>query len=469
MSYNTFFYDHQIRRFLLQFIRILSNFQVKLSDDRDGNPVYQRVPVVYGDASRQASQILRANSENTIKSVPAMAVHINQLTYDRDRVQEPNFVSTLNIRAREYDPETGEYTNRQGGAYSVHRLMPVPYRLTLKVDVWTSNTEQKLMLMEQIMVLFNPALEIQSTDNYIDWTSLSYVLLTNIDWTNRSVPTGTEETIDISSLTFELPIWISAPAKVTQLGVVQKIVGSIYDANGQLQSKILDGTVNDKGLNVLERAVLTFGNYGLLYQGNTLRLQRVSDLKVESQDQLKFEINLKQRHSWSGLMSEYGGIRNGLTEIRLLQANGSELVGTVALHPQDDSLLLYTPFTDTLPSNTLPPITAIINPQTIDVDSNLISPAAGTRYLLLHGVGHKDDIGPAIAWNPDPDFPLIANANDIIEFNGNAWFVVFDSEKATKLQYVTNLTTGIQYKWNNGAWSKSVEGHYDAGHWSLTV
>jgi hypothetical protein len=163
-----------------------------------------------------------------------MAVHINQLVYDRERVQEPNFVSTLNIRARAVDPDTGEYTDQQGGTYTVQRLMPVPYRLTLKVDVWTSNTEQKLMLLEQIMLLFNPAMEIQSTDNYIDWTSLSYVLLTDIDWSNRAVPAGSEETIDIASLTFELPIWISAPAKVTQLGVVQKIVNSIYDAQGQL-------------------------------------------------------------------------------------------------------------------------------------------------------------------------------------------------------------------------------------------
>ena len=93
MSYTTFFYDHQIRRFLTQFIRIMSNFQVQLGNDEQGGNVFQRVPVFYGDASRQASQILRSNSENTIKAVPAMAVHINALTYDRERVQEPNFVS----------------------------------------------------------------------------------------------------------------------------------------------------------------------------------------------------------------------------------------------------------------------------------------------------------------------------------------------------------------------------------------
>lgn len=458
MSYTTFFYDKQIRRFLTQFIRIMSNFQVKLGNDEDGGAVFQRVPVFYGDANRQASQILRQNSENTIKSVPAMAVHINQLTYDRERVQEPNFVSKMNLRTREYDPVTGTYTNQQGGTYTVERLMPVPYKLTLKVDVWTSSTEQKLMLLEQIMILFNPAMEIQSTDNYIDWTSLSYVLLTEISWTNRSVPTSAEETIDIASLTFELPIWISAPAKVKQLGVITKIVNNLYDG--------LDGEFNDGS--IMARQFLTFGNYDVYYAGNTLKLIKQTDI-VATDRKLSAEIELKTRYSWQGLLTQYGNIRNGLTTIRLLQPSGSEVVGTVAIHPADDSLLLFTPDIDTVPTNTLAPINAIINPQNINVDDNLLTPAAGTRYLILHGIGQYGDTEFASAWNPNGDHPLVANANDIVEYNGIYWTVDFDSRNDQDIQYVTNLTTGIQYKWAEGAWTKSIEGRYDNSHWSIVL
>ena len=63
-TYTNFFYDKQIRRFLQQFIRILSNFQVEMGNDDAGNRVLQQVPVFYGDASRQASQILRTNYPN---------------------------------------------------------------------------------------------------------------------------------------------------------------------------------------------------------------------------------------------------------------------------------------------------------------------------------------------------------------------------------------------------------------------
>lgn len=454
MSYTTFFYDKQIRRFLTQFIRIMSNFQVQLGNDESGDAVYQRVPVFYGDANRQASQILRNSSENTVKSVPAMAVHINQLTYDRDRVQEPNFVSKMNVRTRAYDPDTGGYTNQQGGAYTVERLMPVPYRLTLKVDVWTSNTEQKLMLLEQIMILFNPAMEIQSTDNYIDWTSLSYVLLTDISWTNRSVPASTEETIDIASLTFELPIWISAPVKVKQLGVITKIINNIYDS-----------TITDE---LIDQRQLTFGNYDVYYAGNTLKLIKHNDL-VATDSKLSAEIELRTRHSWQGLLTQYGVIRNGLTTIRLLQPSGSEVVGTVAVHPADDTLLLFTPDVDTIPANTMSPVNAIINPQKINVDDNLITPVTGTRYLILHGVGHEGDTEYASAWNTDGNHPLVANANDIVEYNGVYWTVAFDSQRDPDVHYMTNLTTGVQYKWENRAWSKSIEGRYTNSSWSIVL
>ena len=455
MSYTTFFYDKQIRRFLTQFIRIMSNFQVQLSNDEQGHAVYQRVPVFYGDASRQASQILRQNSENTIKAVPAMAVHINQLTYDRERVQEPNFVSKMNIRTRAYDEATGEYTDQQGGTYTVERLMPVPYKLTLKVDVWTSNTEQKLQLLEQIMIMFNPAMEIQSTDNYIDWTSLSYVLLTDISWSNRSVPVGTEENIDIASLTFELPIWVSAPAKVKQLGVVHRIVSSIFDPN--------DG--EDLSMAFIH---LTFDNYDVVFQGNTLKLLKRNDLSA-TETTITDEIVLRTAHSWQALTTQYGGIRNGISRIRLMQANGSEVVGTIALHPSDDSMVLYTPDVDTVPANTLAAVDAIINPQTINVNNNLLTPANGTRYLLLHAVGHPDNTDPAPAWNPAGYPQLIANANDIVEFNGLYWTVAFDSQATTSVEYVTNMTTSAQYKWENYVWSKSIEGRYDNSRWSLTV
>jgi len=221
-----FSYDGQIRRFVLQFIRMVSNFQVEFGKDTEGNRTLQTIPVYYGDASRQAATILRNNSEAALNAVPAMSAYISALTYDRDRVQNPYHEGTVRIRERAFDQTTQTYDTTQDGIYTVERLMPAPYKLTMKLDIWTSNTEQKHQILEQVLPLFNPGLEIQSTDNYVDWTSLSVVHLTDVSYTSRTIPAGSEESYDIASLTFEMPIWITLPAKVKKMGVVAQIVAA---------------------------------------------------------------------------------------------------------------------------------------------------------------------------------------------------------------------------------------------------
>ena len=77
--------------------------------------------------------------------------------------------------------------------------------------------------------MFNPSLEIQTTDNYVDWTSLSVVELTNISFAANTIPTGTETEIDVASMTFQMPIYISPPTKVKKLGVITHIITSIFN------------------------------------------------------------------------------------------------------------------------------------------------------------------------------------------------------------------------------------------------
>jgi hypothetical protein len=64
----------------------------------------------------------------------------------------------------------------------------------------------------------------------------------------------------------------------------------------------------------------------------------------------------------------------------------------------------------------------------------------------------------------------VARANDIIEYSNNYWRVVFNSQTETNIiQYVTNITTGIQYKWIDSSWVKSYQGVYVGGTWRLVL
>lgn len=459
-----FFYDAQIERFLAQFIRIVSGFHVEFGEDRSGNRALQRVPVYWGDSSRQVQAIISNNGGSTMPTVPAMTVYINGVTYDRNRVQEPNFIGKMNIRQKYYNEDTQEFENRQGNAFTIERPMPVPYTIELKLDIWTSNTKQKVQLFEQMVGLFNPALEIQSTDNYIDWTSLSVVYLDSVNWTGRSVPIGTENPIDVLTLTFKLPVWISAPAKVKKLGVIQKIITSIYDSDGNLAEDILNNT------SMLARSYYTPLGYSILLTGNQLTLLKISEIETPREPILHLTpTKVGTKDNWRTLINLYGSLTNGASQIRLLQEDElSEVVGTVSYHPTDDSILLFNADIDTYPNNTLSAINAIIDPYK-NTDTSITRPAAGTRYLILNSIGSFDNASGANAWRGTDGRDLVAHANDIIEYDGTHWNVVFDSRTDSTLQYVSNLTTGTQYKWNDNQWVKSWEGEYKEGLWTLVL
>jgi len=463
-----YFYDGQIERFLAQFIRILSGFQVEFGADRAGNVTLQRVPVYYGDGSRQVAAIIQNNSGgNAVPPVPAMTVYINNITYDRDRVQDPTFIGTMNIRQRAFNQETQEYEATQGNAFTIERSMPVPYTLELKVDIWTSNTKQKLQLLEQLIPLFNPAMEIQSTDNYIDWTSLSVVYLDSPNWTSRIVPIGTDNPIDVATLTFKLPVWITPPAKIKKLGVIQKIIASIHDADGNLS----DSIINDTNL-LGARQYFTPLGYSVLLIGNTLTLLKMQDTETPHEPTLSTPSKIGTKDLWSNLISLYGNLDNGLSQVRLSSDDGvTEIIGTVSYHPTDDSLLIFNADPDTYPTNSLPAINAIINPTSSNVTTSITQPAAGTRYLILGNIGSSSNLngyGPSL-WAGVDNTDLIAHTNDIIQYNGSHWTVVFDSQQINSIQYVSNLNTGTQYKWNLNQWVKSFEGEYKAGLWTLVL
>jgi len=466
MALQQFFYDEQIRRFLLQVTRVFSNFQVEYGRDVDTNAkTLYRVPVRYGDASRQAATIMQQNSANALPSTPLITFHVTNLNYARDRIQEPYFVEKQNVRQRYWDTDSESYETTQGTAFTIEKLMPVPYDLEINVDIWTSNTNQKLQILEQILTLFNPGLEIQSTDNFIDWTSLSVMYLEQVTWSSRSIPQGTDDPIDIATLRFVMPIWISPPAKVKKLGVVQKIIASVFDASGDYTDAIYD---NDLLLGTRQK--FTPFNYQTLLLGNQLQVLEPSTV-VLNDEGVQVPTAPPSNLMWHTVIDLYGSMRNGISQVRLDNPyDDTIIVGTVAYHPTDDRFLLFTVDTDTIPQNTLTAINAIVDPQRKGPGTTAGLPAAasGQRYLFINNSTGSSK-GNAAAWRGTDGSPLVANANDIVQYDGTRWNVVFDSSNNSSVQYVTNLTTSVQYRWAGGEWLKSYEGLYPEGEWSLVL
>jgi hypothetical protein len=627
-----FFYDGQIRRYVTQFMRVFIGFKYQAGDKEE-----RLVPVMYGDLTRQVAGIIKDNSENKMPTVPRIACYITGLELDTSRLADSTFVSKVNIRERTYEDVAGQrvYGNEQGAGYTVERLMPTPFKLKVKADVWTSNTDQKLQLLEQILILFNPSLEVQTTDNYVDWTSLSVIYLTSTNFSSRSIPQGTDTDIDIASLEFEMPIYISPPTKVKKLGVVRAVVNNMFTNTGDAVN-INNLIYNDGDVT----STVEYKRYGIVMLKADNGVAGDYNISIVDVGQAVIDAGLDlppekigKKLDWQLVLDQYGGYKEGVSRITFNQPNGGQLVGSIAVNPVDPTLLVVSMDMDTVPGNTLittgrypdntvytsvrsaskGTIDAIINPYNFNPLTTYGTKAnypVGLRYLMLDdlntflaptraasiatniidtdidfyrivrpdqkqkasasnlprsysnifqtkvyvngvevgftevedggifqtfgppenpgtsyrtvsgkykirlnefppledGNGNASVIkytiekytypdwytegddpdtllvetdvylpgkperssGPA-AWKNLDDSDVFIKANSIIEWNGSRWVSVFDPEEMATNVYITNLRTGIQYKWDGVQWLKSFEGEYLPGSWRLTL
>lgn len=484
-----FFYDGQIRRYITQIVRLMSNFAYK-----DGKGALTTIPVMYGDLTRQVAHIIRDNSENKLPSAPRMAVYITSLEMDRSRTADASYVSKLHVRERAYDENNKEYLNIQGANYTVERLMPTPYTLGVSVDVWSTNTDQKLQILEQILMLFNPSLELQTTDNYVDWTSLTVLDLNGITFSSRGIPTGTESEIDIATLQFTTPIFISPPTKVKKLGVITKIITSIFnEKTGDIDLGVsmpeLKAFEDDAANNV--KADINTTADGSVDISKTIRTDADAviatiasgyDIVVLNSIVQIVDRGVVGTTNWRLVLDVYPGVyQAGISRILLERSDISATVsGTFAVNSLNENQIIVNWDPDTIPTNTI--INGVTNRGTVDyiVDPQTYNPTSekitGLRLLILNDIGAVGTVDGADAWKSTAGVDLVAQANDIIEWSGTQWNILFNAsdnanteDSTVSFKFITNLNTGIQYKWNGATWLLSFEGEYRKGTWNVSL
>lgn len=402
--------------------------------------------------SRQIGHILKENSENTLNTVPFISCYVNSLDMNPDMRRYPQFEETLQVIEKAFDLDAHTYTNDPGQSYNVTRHQPVPYMLTMNVDVWTSNTDQKLQLLEQILVLFNPGINLHTNQNVLDWTSLTYCEMTGTTWSSRSLPGGADTVIDVATLTFEMPIFINPPVRVQRMNIIQTILTQVHTLDlADFETWTVDAITGPDSSFV----VTTLEDYWIRFEnGSALLLDRTGNDQGGDGNVLDWKENV---------FSAYGEIRPGISQIRLRQGGdvtdpSNDVVGTIQTDPSNAQRLIVSVDTDTLPANTQGTVNAIINPTTSGPGVNLPAAVSNQRYLVL------DEVPTGGAWGV-----IEADQNDIITYNGSAWVVAFDASAEAGPDYVTNLATGDQFEWTGEFWQNSYEGVYREGWWRLYI
>lgn len=435
--------------------------KIQSGADENGISKQSRIPVRYADMSRMVGHIINNNNQNTILPSPMMTVWIQSMELAPERRNDPSFVGKVHHTERAWDRDSEQYGEDSGLKYTVERYMPTPYNMTLQLDIWTTNTTTKLQILEQIMSIFNPSIQLQQNSNQIDWSSIFEVELTDVQFSNRTIPQGTESERDVASLTFKVPIWINPPAKVKTQRLIHQIVTNVFDANiDEVDLDQLDPLNCD--YTELDQFIITPG-----YHRTSIGVDSApNELLLLDQGGL-----IDPTLSWKDLLAKYGEVQNGISEITLkldpdIESDDGDIIGRIFLDDTRPNILTWDVDIDTLPINTLDPVEDLINPREVSPGNGLPLPVIGQRYMLLgdETIGNDEPVA-----NLNTPWFVIAYENDIIEYTQSGWAVVFDSQSATNTEYVTATSNMQQYKFEESEWRFTYLGEYMPGYWRIKI
>ena len=126
-------------------------------------------------------------------------------------------------------------------------------------------------------------------------------------WTARSIPQGTDEVIDVASLIFSLPIFLTPPAKVKRQVLIHSILNNVYG-----DYKFIDEvTINVNNEAISSRQWITFKDRHIRVTENSIQLLTSTNGTTDNESVVPSLLR------WNEHFQNYGGIKNGITEVRL--------------------------------------------------------------------------------------------------------------------------------------------------------
>jgi hypothetical protein len=228
---DTFFYEGQLRSYLLQFCNIFAGLKIQTGKGECDEPEFMTVPIAIGSRDRVVAALAAGNTQNRPFSVPCMVANMSNISMAVNRK------GTGVLDSKAFLPQGGVYPN---DLRVMHRFMPIPYLMNVDLSIYTSNTQQTHQILEQLLMLFDPTLQIQTSDAAFDWTKIASVELVSIA-NEENYPAGPDRRVINWTLSFELPIYISAPVDVKE-----NIVKKIFIQIGDLSDFQVD-EINDDG------------------------------------------------------------------------------------------------------------------------------------------------------------------------------------------------------------------------------
>lgn len=221
---SAYHYDKQLRSYIVQFCAIFAGLEVEVGKSDDTEPRLIRVPIKSASKDRVVAAIKAENTQNKPLRLPVMSAYLAGIDL------APETRKGVGVTRRNSYLENGGLI--PDDIKVVEQRNPVPYRATFELSIWASNQDQHYQIIEQLLSVFDPIVQIQTSDDVFDMTRISTVELVDVRF-DENMPPGTDRRIIQSTLVFNVNIYLSVPAKVHQ-----KFIEDIYLRIGAVSTDV---------------------------------------------------------------------------------------------------------------------------------------------------------------------------------------------------------------------------------------
>lgn len=207
----------QFERYVGQFARVFTGFQVKDGVARGGEVRTKVVPVVYGGMSRVVATILNKRSTNTTVSIPLIAVNMSGIQVDPDNRRTKHHKDLVSMHGIGKDA-------------TLERLIGPAFIMSMEASIYASSVVELFEILEQILLIFNPRVTIQTDTKATNADCITEITLRDIQ-PEIQYPIGDSDRTVMMTLTFDVPVRLIYPSEVDRDSLIHSIHGKIIDEN----------------------------------------------------------------------------------------------------------------------------------------------------------------------------------------------------------------------------------------------
>lgn len=209
-------YNRQFERYIGQFMRAISGLQIENGVERNGTKDPRRVPVVWMAMDRVIASLMSKRNDHQVNSkIPMIGVNMSGLAQVQDSRMNPYWNEPIPKRRMETGvPHT-----------AIQRLVGQQFVLTLDVSIYASSTSELFMILEQLLLIFNPRLVIQSDNDAINSDYITSITMDSIQ-PEITFPLGQGSQECVMNLGFSMPVRMRYPVDNNK-AVIDKIVANV--------------------------------------------------------------------------------------------------------------------------------------------------------------------------------------------------------------------------------------------------